>query len=83
MKITPTSTLSDVLNNPVGYDVAQMVVYRSNLSNDVLVNPLYREKTIVELLGDKLSVPEIEQIISLMNLTTEKVIAKKEVDPRW
>ena len=39
MRITPTSTLSDVLNNPVGYDVAQMVVYRNNLSDDILVNP--------------------------------------------
>ncbi len=83
MKITPMSTLSDVLDNPVGYDVAQMVVYRNNLSNDILVNPIYREKTIVELLGDKLSVSEIEQIASLMNLTTEKVIAKNEVDPKW
>ena len=39
MKITPMSTLSDVLNNPVGYDIAQMVVYRNNLSNDILENP--------------------------------------------
>ena len=71
MKITPMSTLSDVLNNPVGYDIAQMVVYRNNLSNDILENPLYREKTIAELLGDKLSISEMEQIVSLMNLTTE------------
>ena len=26
MKITPMSTLSDVLNNPVGYDIAQKVI---------------------------------------------------------
>ena len=83
MKITSMSTLKDVLDNPVGYDIAQMVVYRNNLSNDILINPIYREKTIVELLGDKLSVSEIEQIASLMNLTTEKVIAKNEVDPKW
>ena len=47
MKITPMSTLGDVLDNPVGYDVAQMVVYRNNLSNDILVNPIYREKRLL------------------------------------
>lgn len=26
MNITPMSTLSDVLNNPVGYDIAQKVI---------------------------------------------------------
>ena len=30
MKFTSESTLSEVLNNPVGYDVAQKVVYRKN-----------------------------------------------------
>jgi phenylalanyl-tRNA synthetase beta subunit len=56
-----------VLNNPVGYDIAQMVVYRNNLSNDIFENPLFREKTIAELLGDKLSASEMEQIIKKLS----------------
>ena len=67
MKITHMSTLKDVLDNPVGYDIAQMVVYRNNLSNDIFENPLFREKTIAELLGDKLSASEMEQIIKKLS----------------
>ena len=55
MKITSESTLSEVLNNPVGYDIAQKVVYRKNIAADILSDVAFCQKTLGELLTDKVT----------------------------
>ena len=55
MKIISESTLSEGHNNPVGYDVAQKVVYRKNIAADALTDETLCKKTLAELLGDKLT----------------------------
>ncbi len=83
MRITPESTLSDVLNNPVGYDIAQKVVYRKNISDEILSDTKFCKMTIAELLGNTLSNETLEQLFNILNSNPEKVIAKNEVDTEW
>ncbi len=81
MKITPQSTLSDVLNNPVGYDIAQKVVYRKNISNEIFFDTKFCKMTIAELLGNTLSNETLEHLLNILNSNPERVIAKNKVDP--
>ena len=83
MRITPESTLSDVLNNPVGYDIAQKVVYRKNISDEILSDTKFCKMTIAELFGNTLSNETLEHLFNILNSNPEKVIAKNEVDPEW
>ena len=86
MKITPASTLKDVLNTPVGNDLIEMVAYHAGIPAAVIHNPLVGKmklSMIPKLLGDKLPMETIEHICNLLNLTPEKVITKNEVDPKW
>lgn len=86
MKITPASTLKDVMNTPVGNDLVEMVAYHTGIPGAVIHNPLVGKmklKTIPKLLGDKLPMETIEHMCNLLNCTPEKVITKNEVDPRW
>lgn len=83
MKITPKSTLSDVLNNPVGYDIAQKVVYRKNMSDEILSDTKFCKMTIAELFGNTLSNEALEHLLNILNSNLQKVIAKNEVDPEW
>ena len=86
MKITPNSTLKDVLNTPVGNDLIEMVAYHTGIPSAVIHNPLIGKmklSLIPKLLGDKLPMETIEHICNLLNLTPEKVITKTQVDPKW
>ena len=83
MKITFKSTVSDVLNNPVGYDVAQKVVYRKNINADILKDAGFCSKTLSELLGDKLTEEEMKYLIDILNANPEKVISKNKTDAEW
>lgn len=83
MKITSESTLSDVLNNPVGYDIAQKVVYRKNLDVAILSDAAFCSMTVAELLGDKLTDEAMKYLLDILNGNPEKVISKKETDPEW
>ena len=66
MKFTSESTLSEVLNNPVGYDVAQKVVYRKNMSADILSDESFCQKTLGELLTDKVSDEAMKYLLDIL-----------------
>ena len=83
MKITFQSTVSDVLNNPVGYDVAQKVVYRKNINADILTDTGFCSKTLSELLGDKLTEEEMKYLLDILNANPVKVISKNKTDAEW
>lgn len=83
MKITPMSTLSDVLNNPVGYDIAQKVVYRKNIAADILSDEVFCKKTLGELLTDKVTDEAMKYLLDILNGNPEKVISKSETAPEW
>ena len=83
MKITPMSTLSDVLNNPVGYDIAQKVVYRKNIATDILSDAAFCQKTLGELLTDKVTDESMKFLLDILNGNPEKVISKSETAPEW
>ena len=84
MKITSESTLSEVLNNPVGYDVAQKVVYRKNLDAAILSDAALCQKTLGELLTDKVTDESMKYLLDILNGNPEKVISKSETAPqRW
>ena len=40
MKITPNSTLKEVLDTPVGNDLIEMVAYHTGIPSAVIHNPL-------------------------------------------
>lgn len=83
MKITSESTLSDVLNNPVGYDIAQKVVYRKNIAADILSDAAFCQKTLGELLGGKVTDESMKYLLDILNGNPEKVISKSETAPEW
>ena len=83
MKITSESTLSEVLNNPVGYDVAQKVVYRKNMSADILSDESFCKKTLGELLADKVTDESMKYLLDILNSNPEKIISKSETEPEW
>lgn len=83
MKITPQSTLSDVLNNPVGYDIAQKVVYRKNLDVAILSDEVFCKKTLGELLTDKVTDEAMKYLLDILNANPEKIISKSETDHEW
>lgn len=83
MKITPMSTLSDVLHNPVGYDIAQKVVYRKNIAADILSDVAFCQKTLGELLTDKVTDETMKYLLDILNGNPEKVISKNETDSEW
>ena len=65
MKFTSESTLSEVLNNPVGYDVAQKVVYRKNIDVDILSDENFCKKTLGELLTDKVTDEAMKYLLDM------------------
>ena len=86
MKITPDSTLKDVLETPVGNDLIAMVAYHAGIPDAVIHNPLVGKmklKLIPKLLGDKLPLATVEHLCNLLCYTPEKVVTKDEVDPKW
>ena len=86
MKITPNSTLKDVLNTPVGNDLIEMVAYHTGIPGAVIHNPLVGKmklSAIPKLLGDKFPMETVEYLCKLLSYTPEKVITKNEVDPKW
>ena len=83
MKFTSESALSEVLNNPVGYDVAQKVVYRKNMSADILSDESFCKKTLGELLADKVTDESMKYLLDILNANPEKIISKSETEPEW
>ncbi len=83
MKITSESTLSEVLNNPVGYDIAQKVVYRKNIAADILSDAAFCQNTLGELLGGKVTDESMKYLLDILNGNPEKVISKSETAPEW
>ena len=83
MKFTSESTLSEVLNNPVGYDVAQKVVYHKNMSADILSDESFCKKTLGELLTDKVTDESMKYLLDILNANPEKIISKSETEPEW
>ena len=85
-KITPNSTLKEVMATPVGNDLIKMVAYHTGIPDKVIHNPLtgmMKLKMIPKLLGDKMPLETIEHLCNLLSYTPEKVITKDEVDPKW
>ena len=79
MKITPASTLKDVLNTPVGNDLIEMVAYHAGIPAAVIHNPLVGKmklNVIPKLLGDKLPMETIEHICNLLFDAIENDIKK-------
>ena len=83
MKITSESTLSEVLNNPVGYDIAQKVVYRKNIAAEILSDETVCQKTLGELLGGKVTDESMKYLLDILNANPEKIISKSETAPEW
>ena len=83
MKITSESTLCEVLKNPVGYDIAQKVVYRKNIAADILSDAAICQKTLGELLTDKVTDESMKYLLDILNGNPEKVISKSETAPEW
>ena len=86
MKITPQSTLKEVMATPVGNDLVAMVAYHAGIPDKVIHNPVVgnmRLTSIQKLLGDKLPMETVEHLCKLLGYTPEKVITKDEVDPKW
>ena len=86
MKITPQSTLKEVMATPVGNDLVAMVAYHAGIPDKVIHNPVVenmRLTSIQKLLGDKLPMATVEHLCKLLGYTPEKVITKDEVDPKW
>ena len=85
-KITPNSTLKEVMATPVGNDLIKMVAYHTGIPDKVIHNPLtgmMKLKMIPKILGDKMPLETIEHLCNLLSYTPEKVITKDEVDPKW
>lgn len=85
-KITPNSTLKEVMATPVGNDLIKMVAYHTGIPDKVIHNPItgmMKLKMIPKILGDKMPLETIEHLCNLLSYTPEKVITKDEVDPKW
>ena len=85
-KITPNSTLKEVMATPVGNDLIKMVAYHTGIPDKVIHNPvtgMMKLKMIPKILGDKMPIETIEHLCNLLSYTPEKVITKDEVDPKW
>ena len=83
MKITPQSTLKEVMATPVGNDLVAMVAYHAGIPDKVIHNPVVgnmRLTSIQKLLGDKLPMETVEHLCKLLGYTPEKVITKDEVE---
>ena len=86
MKLTPESTLHDVMQTPVGSDLIAMVAYHAGIPDAVIHNPLVGKmklKLLPKLLGNKMPMETVEHICTLLGYTPEKVITKDKVDPKW
>ena len=83
MKFTSESTISEVLNNPVGYDVAQKVVYRKNMDVGILSDETFCKKTLGELLTDEVTEESMKYLLDILNANPEKIISKSETEPEW
>ena len=86
MKITPKSTIKEVLATPVGNDLIEMVAYHAGIPAAVIHNPLVGKmklSMLPKLLGDKMPMETIEHLCNLLSYTPEMVVTKDEVDPRW
>ena len=83
MKITSESTLSEVLNNPVGNDIAQKVVYRKYIDIGILSDESFCKKTLGELLTDKVTDESMKYLLDILNANPEKIISKSETEPEW
>ena len=86
MKITPESTLKEVMATPVGNDLVEMVAYHAGLPEKAIHNPLVENmklKALPKMLGEKLPMETVEHLCDLLSYTPEKVITKDEVDPKW
>ncbi len=85
-KITPESTLREVLATPVGNDLVAMVAYHTGIPDAVIHNPavgMMKLNMIPKLLGDKMPIETIEHLCNLLSYTPERVITTDEVNPKW
>ena len=85
-KITPESTLREVLATPVGYDLVAMVAYHTGIPDAVIHTPavgMMKLNMIPKLLGDKKPIETIEHLCNLLSYTPEWVITSDEVNPNW
>lgn len=86
MKITPASTLKEVIATPVGSDLVKMVAYHTGIPDFVIHNPLVEKiklKTISKIMSKQLPIETMEHISKLLSYTPEKVITKDTVEPKW
>ena len=73
MKITSESTLSEVLNNPIGYDISKKVVYRKNIAADILSDEVFCKKTLGEFRTDKVTDEAMKYLLRAYEANIYKV----------
>ncbi|MBR2732469.1 MAG: alpha-glucosidase [Clostridia bacterium] len=86
MKVTPDSTLRDMMATPVGSDLVKMVAYHAGIPDHVIRNPLIgrlKLRTLPKLLGDKLPMATVEHLCDLVGYTPEPVVLAGKAEPKW
>ena len=86
MRVTPDSTLRDMMATPVGSDLVKMVAYHAGIPDSVVRNPLIGKlklRVLPKLLGDKLPMATVEHLCDLVGYTPEPVVLSKTVEPKW